>query len=45
MSLACWGEVTKVAALRSGLKVINMPKIRTDTPNSTNINNKDRRVM
>jgi hypothetical protein len=34
-----------VAALRSGLKVIKMPKSSTDAPNSTNINSKNLRVI
>jgi hypothetical protein len=43
--LACWGDETKAAARLSGLKVIRMPKIRTDTPNKTSISNNALRVM
>jgi hypothetical protein len=34
-----------VAARRSGLKVIKIPKISTETPNRTKINNKNLRVI
>jgi hypothetical protein len=45
MSLACWGVVTNAAALRSGLKVIRMPNIKTETPKRTKISKRNLLVM